>query len=539
MKNVLLLIFILLFPAFSLAQTPYTVCKVQTLADSGANSLRDCLTKTGKRVIFFEVSGRIKLLTPITIKNPDFYIAGQTAPGTVMVTNSGIYIATSNGVVEHFVIRPGDEDIGEDHSKRDALHISSPSSTTTLSNIKIRHMSLSWGEDENFSTYLSVQDVQFTDNIVAEGLYRAKHVEGPHSMGALVGDKGRRITFARNLFAHNKDRNVRWKFDTTGEMINNLIYNWGDSNWNVNNVSKDGGTTATFVDMIGNHYLSGPNSLSNSYCLFASSAAPASGTRIYVNDNLCSTRTMTTPWSLSNFAESPYRSLTRVVSSTTSGIISASSVKDEILGNAGARPWARDEVDSRIINSVLDRNGSIVDCVVNCDSGDVKAGNGFPNIPTLTRVLDSAATYTDGELQTYLYQFEGNTPLPTNTPTVTPTYTATPVQPTATPTYIPTSTPTVTVTATPTSTATNTPTKTATPTRTPTRTPTATPTKTPTRTPTPAQCVSCMTKFNACLSTCEDCTRYVQNKISAYPYKLDAPCEEQLTTCRIFCESCR
>lgn len=533
MNTFLKIVLLILFPAIAFAQgtcaqQTYTVCKVQTLADSGTNSLRDCLTRSGKRVVVFEISGRIKLLTPIKITNPDFYIAGQTAPGIVMVTNSGIYVKASNGVLEHFAIRPGDEAIGEAHSNRDALRIEAPNSTTTISNIKVKNMSISFAEDENFSTYLNATDVLVSNTIISEALHRAKHGEGPHSMGALIGEKARRITFDKNLFAHNNDRNVRWKYDTTGELINNLVYNWGGAtSWNTNNVSKDGGSAPTFLDMIGNHYIAGPNSFQLANCLFASNGSPANSTKIYVNDNICPTRPtgLFPQWSISNFAENPYRSLNRVVANTVNGILQSSEVFNEVLSNAGARPWCRDEIDSRVISTILDGNGSIVDCVENCDSGDIKAGNGFPNIPTLTRSLDTAIEYTEGELSTYLYQFIGQcsnvqeTPTPSPVPTLTPT-----IIPTSAQTAIPTMTPVVT----------SIPTQTFTPSPVPTMTPTRTATPSPSATSSSV----CTTKINTCKNTCEDCQRYFNNKISAHPFNPLLSCEEQLNICKLFCESC-
>ena len=542
MRLLLTLIFLFL-PALAVAQTPWTVCKVKTLADSGTNSLRDCLTKTNKRVILFEVSGRITLLTPIKITSPNFHVAGQTAPGLVMVTNSGIYVKASNGTLEHFAVRPGDETIGEAHSQRDAIRIEAPNGSTIVSNVTIKNMSVSYAEDENFSTYLNVHDAKIINNIFSEALHRAKHGEGFHSMGALIGDKARRITFKGNLFAHNNDRNVRWKFDTSGEVINNLVYNWGGStSWNTNNVSKDGGTLPTFIDMIGNHYIGGPNSFASSFCLFASNATPATGTRVYVDDNICATRPPGLPWTISNFAENPYRSLNRVVTSTTSGIYPATEVHDDVLTYAGARPLCRDEIDSRVIETVLDRTGSIVDCVENCDSGDIRAGNGFPVIPTLTHTLNSEIEYTDSALQDYLNTFTQcvSFQVPTITPTATPSPTLTTV-PTGTPTNIPSHTPTSTPTAvfspsvTPTFTATptHTPTRTVTPTRTPTMT--AAPTRTATSTPLGSVCA---TRINTCKNTCEDCQRYFDNKVSAHPFNPTRTCEENLTKCQLFCESC-
>lgn len=517
--KILLTLIILLFPFIISAQEqciptdiPYRVCKVKNLQDSGPDSLRDCLSKNEKRLILFEVSGRIQLVTPIRIIHSDFYIAGQTSPGDIMIINSGIYISANRGVLEHFSIRPGDSDIGEDHSQRDSIKIESLS-TEAVSDIKIKNMSISFSEDENFSTFGKVSDILVSDSIISHGLRNAKNVKGSHSMGVLIGNGAKRITFSRNILAHNNDRNIRWKYDSSGSMIDNIVYNWGGStSWNTNNIDRDAATDSVTLDFIGNKFILGPNSFPMSYCLYSFNSI-ANGTKIYVKDNICPTRLSENQneWEIANFSEE-FRVENPNYYSSFDRRVSNSELENTLFSSSGAKPWCRNEIDSKVINSIIDKNGSIVDCVENCDSTDIKID--YPNVPVLYRELNAPEYISENDLKEYLLKFENQNcgiQIPTPVPTATPTITNTP-----TPTFVPTITPT------------------ARPTVTPTVTPTRTISSNPTPLPTPKYSLSCFRKLDTCRNTSQQCADYLNNKLSYLPYDPYKPCDFHILTCRSF-----
>ncbi len=93
-------------------------------------------------------------------------------------------------------------------------------------------------------------------------------------------------------------------------------------------------------------------------------------------------------------------------------------VYDSVLKNVGAWPGNRDSVDTRIINTVKNRNGQIINCVSADGSARcAKNAGGWPSLPQNTRALTipadsngvSASGYTNLEvwLQGYAAQVEG------------------------------------------------------------------------------------------------------------------------------------
>ncbi len=317
----------------------YRVVAVTSLADSGPGSLRACADRPFKRVCVFETSGRIALRTPIVVEHPDLVVAGATAPSPgILVTNSGLKIRAGNVLVEHLAIRPGDEAEGAEPSERDGVVVEGG----LASSVRLRNLSVSWAVDENVSTSGPVRDVSVERCIISEALYDSIHPDGPHSMGALVGEGARRVSFVGNLFAANYDRNVRWKFDTSGEMVGNLIYGWGGKTpWNTTNLSDlEGGGGAVTLDVVSNVYVPGPEGLRSAFAVFAEE--PPSGTRVFLADNRAPRET-NLPESL--LASSPVVGATAVP-------YGSEETPEKVFAEAGSRPWERNPVDKAVISGV-------------------------------------------------------------------------------------------------------------------------------------------------------------------------------------------
>lgn len=327
----------------SSAQKLFRVIKVNSLEDSGVGTLRDCVAQPTPRVCVFEVSGRIRLSDDLVVTEPDLIVAGQTAPHPgVMVTNGGFKITTHDVRIEHLALRSGDDADGTDPAYRRSIKVQG----SAAQRVTLKNLSMSWGVDSNLVTVGGIKDLLVKDCIISEALYRSIHPLGPRGNGVLVGESARSVIFQGNLLAANYDRNIRWKYDTSGEMVNNVVFGWGGtSSWNTTNVSDpDGFDVPVYLDVIGNVYLPGPEGYRDAYAVYSSRTA--AGTRIFISDIIARM--------VSN-VDGAFRARTRLLSGPEP--LAAADTLDSVLGQAGARPWDRSPDDARVVSGV--RAGSL------------------------------------------------------------------------------------------------------------------------------------------------------------------------------------
>jgi len=207
---------------------------VTTLADAGAGSLRDAVSR-GPRVLVFDVSGYIALKSILHVGS-DLTIAGQTAPGDGIATRNYeiSFAGASNVVVRYLRFRQG---VTPGQDKKSAVNI------TRARDLIFDHVSIEWGRWDTVDMNDS-ENVTFQNCIIGEGV-------APQRFGCLC--QCDRVTFSHNLFINNQSRNPKAKGKI--QYLNNVIYNWGA-------VGLVGGHSGTnhWLDVVGNYFIAGPDS---------------------------------------------------------------------------------------------------------------------------------------------------------------------------------------------------------------------------------------------------------------------------------------
>ena len=231
--------------------------------------------------------------------------------------------------------------------------------------IVIDHCSFSWGGDMNVKT--NANGLTFTNCISSEALHHPRHPKGPHSKGFLVEanhgpDSAHNTFFARNLLAHNVDRNPR---HANNEMVivNNLVYDVRFGPQVEDGRSKTGRLLSTVV---GNVII---ETKTTRYCLGIFFGMKPESRICIAPDNFYGGRVQTDPWGSEGktsiviqrrfgdkYSETEVPLDNRVdeppVWAEGYQVLPVVDVREHVLANAGARPADRDPVDRRVVDQV-------------------------------------------------------------------------------------------------------------------------------------------------------------------------------------------
>ena len=386
------------------------VIKVTNLNANGEGSFRAALEAEGPRIIVFEVGGVIDLeKKQIKVKNPYVTIAGQTAPSPgITIIRGGITFDTHDIIMQHIFFRMGDAgaEIGEGYEPE-----ISTSANGNAYNIIVDHCSVAWGVDENLSVSgkrgygpeFGSRNITFSYNFISEGLAWSVHKKQTmnHSMGTLVMDDCTNVAIIGNFYAHNYERNPWFKGNSSGVVINNLIYDpgawsirlsWIPKEWN--GLEEQPGTP--IVSIVGNYEKEGP---STEVVAMVGSNYPENDERGYLEDNIIVKVDGVTPGKITD----PSIPIT-VLDEKPIWIddyepIPAADVPEYILKYAGARPAERDVVDLRLIEEFYSGTGKII------NSQDEVGG--YPVAEPTYRALDVPETGIEEWLEGFTRQVMG------------------------------------------------------------------------------------------------------------------------------------
>jgi hypothetical protein len=335
---------------------------VTSLEDNGPGTFREACEAGGARIVVFNVSGIVRLKTPISIRAPYITIAGQTAPGDgVVIAGESVDIDTHDVIIRHMRFRRGEVNVLR---RDDAV------SGEAIGNIIIDHTSASWGLDESLSLYrnmwspepdrhpgrspekLPTVNITVQNSIIAETLDTYNH-----AFGSTFG--GLNSTMARNLFANNVARNPSVGMWGDFSFVNNVIFNW----WNR---TMDGGDYRSMWNIINNYYKPGPITPEESPIRYRI-AKPEKGSidstifgRIYANGNRIHDNKEVSDdnWAGGIQLGMPHEEAVKYFDQVRARtpfpmadvrIMPASEAFEWVLDHAGATIPKRDEVDTRIV----------------------------------------------------------------------------------------------------------------------------------------------------------------------------------------------
>ncbi|AKD03745.1 pectate lyase [Pontibacter korlensis] len=319
---------------------------ITNLNDGGAGSLREAINAFGPRTIVFAVSGTIELQSPLTIRNSDVTIAGQSAPGDgICVRNYPVRVDANNVIVRYMRFRMGDTKGVEG----DALE------GRNKKNIIIDHCSMSWATDEVASFY---DNENFTMQwcLVSESLNESVHTKGAHGYGGMWGGMG--ASFHHNLLAHHNSRNprfngARYHGQPSKEIVdfrNNVVYNWGGN-------STYGGEEGNH-NMVNNYYKAGPATSSSKTSRIVNPSSPYG--KFYLTGNhVAGNATVTADNWNGGVQGAPVEAVKAEQAFTATAIPqqSAAEAYEEVLSKVGAS-LHRDVVDERVIADVRAGTGA-------------------------------------------------------------------------------------------------------------------------------------------------------------------------------------
>jgi hypothetical protein len=333
----------------------------------------------------FASGGVIHLKSDIVITEPFLTIAGQTAPGDgIVLSDFTVYVVADHVIIRHLRFRAADSEHGGHAESRRSLRIGPRSEGAGARHVIVDHVSASWGIDQTFDTKNSA-DVTVQWSMISESLSASLHVKAKdgkarrHGLAALLSG-GSRITYHHNLFAHHQGR-VPMFDGQSADFVNNVVYHWSAYATNLRAGSR--------VNFVKNYYKFGPENPAPASPRARGIGIKDPTTRVYLQGN-CSDFTsqycdgpagpQEDQWAMTyQFYSGPspapthHRSPTRFPHSPVAEDSAAASYARILAPGAvgatrGANPdgtpkSARDATDARVVASVINRTGGVIDKV--------------------------------------------------------------------------------------------------------------------------------------------------------------------------------
>jgi hypothetical protein len=355
------------------------VIKVTTLAPSGAGSLKEAIEATGPRIVVFEVGGVIDMGgQPLKITQPFLTLAGQTAPDPgVTVIKAETMISTHDVVIQHLSFRPGE--FGR--PKKGGGDQDGISTLGGAHDVIVDHCSFSWATDENLSASgprfegKTMEDwrkstshrITYSHNLIYEGLGNSVHVKGEHSKGSLIHDNTSGVLIYGNVYVSNRQRNALFKGGAQGAMVNNYIFNPGDRAVHYNLLANEweGQPWQTGkLTLVGNAMRYGPSTVAGTPFFMLLGQGDL---ELYMADNIAHDAQDAPAPLLGRNAATTAKLIVASQAYLPSGLPplrAAAALVGELPALVGARPWARDPLDAKLLADMAQGKGKLIDSEV-------------------------------------------------------------------------------------------------------------------------------------------------------------------------------
>jgi hypothetical protein len=379
------------------------VIKVTTLAASGPGSLAEAIAATGPRIVVFEVGGVIDMAgQPLKIKEPFLTIAGQTAPDPgIHVIKAETTIATHDVVIQHLSLRPGE--FGR--PKKGGGDQDGISTVGGAHDVIVDHCSFSWATDENLSASgprfqgktpeewreATSHRITYSHNLIYEGLGNSVHEKGEHSKGSLIHDNTSGVLIYGNVYASNRQRNALFKGGAQGAMVNNYVFNPGDRAVHYNLLANEWAGQPWQVGrltLIGNALRHGPSTVAGTPFFMLLGQGDL---ELYMADNIAHDTQGRPVGLLGSNAQTTAKLIAvpqPTLPASLPALLPATALATQLPSVVGARPWARDPLDARVLADMAQGRGKLID-------SEVENALGYPRHAATRRAFSPEAWNLD------------------------------------------------------------------------------------------------------------------------------------------------
>lgn len=226
------------------------IVKVTNLNDSGVGSLRAALLMTVPRIIVFDVSGTITLLSAIELieENSNFTVAGQTAPeGGITVSNNLIQIGggwsrpsqpCNNIIIRYIRFRNGRYTGVPDVREHNGIVV------TGCNGWVVDHCSFSFCDDQAIAAGGDWGD--FKNVTIQRSIFSENATQIILSLNGAEDERD--FTVYENAFIDTSQRTPNVGGDGQCDVINNFYFNWASRLMNLNSSTPQVNFIANYME---------------------------------------------------------------------------------------------------------------------------------------------------------------------------------------------------------------------------------------------------------------------------------------------------